>query len=230
MHESLANLLTNFCLIRANRLDVFLIEHDVGRTGRQVKEALPGGGHAVKDAQKQASLLSGTWGGLVRREILDQNCDVVDTAAELFRQRIQSLFRHVDEVLALHRSAGTQTARGCRMAPSILFIVATRIIVDASPSSCSRSCSSGSSRRRASAPGERSESSGSRHGENILLMSTWYSVPDGKSCEWWALRGADGWTGHGRSGAWSHDRLAESNRPGDGRQSRDRSRGRRCVG
>src|SRR5215469_17912125 len=151
MHESLANLLTNFCLTGANRLDVFLIEHDVGRTGRQVKDALPGGGHAVKDAQKQASLLSGTWGRLVRRVILDQNCDVVDTAAELFRQRIQRPFRHVDEVLALHRSARTQTARGYRMASSIPVIVAT-IIVDVSPSSSSYSCSSGSSRTRASAP------------------------------------------------------------------------------
>src|SRR5215467_14945881 len=169
MHESLANLLTNFCLTGANRLDVFLIEHDVGRTGRQVKDALPGGGHAVKDAQKQASLLSGRWGRLVRRVILDQNCDVVDTAAELFRQRIQSLFRDVDEVLALHRSARTQTARGYRMASSIPVIVDT-IIVDVSPSS---SCSSGSSRRRASAPaGDRGRG----------MARTFRSCPHGTLC------------------------------------------------
>jgi len=33
MYESLANLMTNFCLIEADRLNVFLIQHDVGGTG-----------------------------------------------------------------------------------------------------------------------------------------------------------------------------------------------------
>ena len=32
MYERLANLMTNFYLIRADRLNVLLIEHDVGRT------------------------------------------------------------------------------------------------------------------------------------------------------------------------------------------------------
>ena len=45
---------------------------------------------------------------MVRREILDQNRDVLDTAAELFRQRIQSFFSNVDEVFALHPSPLTQ--------------------------------------------------------------------------------------------------------------------------
>ena len=32
MYESLPNLMTNFCLIRTDRLNVFLIQDDVGRT------------------------------------------------------------------------------------------------------------------------------------------------------------------------------------------------------
>jgi hypothetical protein len=34
MYESLANLMTNFCFVGADRLNVFLIDHDVGRTSR----------------------------------------------------------------------------------------------------------------------------------------------------------------------------------------------------
>lgn len=34
VYESLANLVTNFRLIGADRLNVFLIEHDVGRADR----------------------------------------------------------------------------------------------------------------------------------------------------------------------------------------------------
>jgi hypothetical protein len=32
MYESLANLMTNLCVIGADHLNVLLIEHDVGRT------------------------------------------------------------------------------------------------------------------------------------------------------------------------------------------------------
>jgi hypothetical protein len=64
----------------------------------------------------------------VGREILDQNCDVLDATAELFRERIQSLFRNVDEVFAFHRSAPRQTADAYRIACFVLVIVVTRII------------------------------------------------------------------------------------------------------
>ncbi|PYX69785.1 MAG: hypothetical protein DMG78_21070 [Acidobacteria bacterium] len=50
-----------------------------------------------------------------------------------------------------------------------------------SSSSSSSSSSSGSSRRRTSLRAERSKQSASRLCRRILVMSTWYSVPVGKS-------------------------------------------------
>jgi len=44
MYESLPNLMTNFCLIGTDRLNVFLIQDDVG-----VKDAFLGGGNAVEN-------------------------------------------------------------------------------------------------------------------------------------------------------------------------------------
>ena len=52
VHKRLADLMSHFSLIGADRLNVLLIKHDVGRTDRNVKDALLGGWHAVKDAQK----------------------------------------------------------------------------------------------------------------------------------------------------------------------------------
>jgi hypothetical protein len=69
---------------------------------------------------------------LVRRKILDQNRDVLDAAAELFRQRIQCFLSNVNEVFALHPSPLTRTAHPHRVASVILFIVVTIIVRDAS--------------------------------------------------------------------------------------------------
>ncbi len=65
---------------------------------------------------------------MVRREILDQNRNVLDTAAELFRQRIQSFFGNLDEIFALHPSAQTHTAHSHRIASVVLLIVFTLVI------------------------------------------------------------------------------------------------------
>jgi hypothetical protein len=48
--KRLADLVADFCLARTNRFDVLLIKHDVGRTHRDIKDALLGGWDAVKDA------------------------------------------------------------------------------------------------------------------------------------------------------------------------------------
>ena len=57
VHEGLADLLADFRLARTDRFDVLLIEHYVGRTARQVKDALLGRWHAVEETQKQPPLL-----------------------------------------------------------------------------------------------------------------------------------------------------------------------------
>jgi hypothetical protein len=56
----------------------------------------------------------------------------MDAAAELFRQRIQSLFCNFDEIFALHPSPLTQTAHPHRVTSVILFIVVTLIVRDVS--------------------------------------------------------------------------------------------------
>ena len=66
------------------------------------------------------------------RKILDQNRDVLDTAAELFRQRIQSFFSNVDEIFALHPSPLTQTVHAHRVASVVPFIIVTLIVPDVS--------------------------------------------------------------------------------------------------
>jgi hypothetical protein len=56
----------------------------------------------------------------------------LDAAAELFRQRVQSLFCNLDEIFAFHPSPLTQTAPPHRVASVILFIVVTLIVRDVS--------------------------------------------------------------------------------------------------
>jgi hypothetical protein len=69
---------------------------------------------------------------LVRRKIFNEDRDVLDADAELFRQRIQSLFCNLDEIFALHPSPLTHGERPHRVASVILFIVVTFIVRDVS--------------------------------------------------------------------------------------------------
>ena len=50
MYESLSDLVSDFSLIRADRLNVFLVKHDVIRSRGQVEDASLRRRHAVKDA------------------------------------------------------------------------------------------------------------------------------------------------------------------------------------
>ena len=49
--KRLADLVADFCLVRTDRFDVLLVKHDVGRTHRNIKEALLRRWHAVKNAK-----------------------------------------------------------------------------------------------------------------------------------------------------------------------------------
>jgi hypothetical protein len=69
---------------------------------------------------------------LVRREIFNEDRDVLDADAELFRQRIQSLFCNLDEIFLLHPSPLTRGERPHRVASVIFFIVVTLIVRDVS--------------------------------------------------------------------------------------------------
>ena len=114
-------------------------------------------------------------------EIFNEDRDVLDADSELFRQRIQRLFCNLDEIFALHPSPLTQTAHPHRIASVILFIVVTHIVREVSflflivlflvwlfPKKDIAS-------RRAI------RTVWVEHCGRILLMSTWYSVPVGKS-------------------------------------------------
>jgi hypothetical protein len=69
---------------------------------------------------------------LVRRKIFNEDRDVLDADAELFRQRIQSLFCNLDEIFALHPSPLTQTAHLHGIASVVFLIVVTFIFRDVS--------------------------------------------------------------------------------------------------
>lgn len=58
MDDRQADLFAAFGFAGADRLDILLLEHDVVRSGGQVKDALLGRGHAVEDTQKQPPSLS----------------------------------------------------------------------------------------------------------------------------------------------------------------------------
>ena len=49
MYESLADLMSDFSLVGADRFNVFLIKHDVIRSPGEVKDAPPGRGNAVEN-------------------------------------------------------------------------------------------------------------------------------------------------------------------------------------
>jgi hypothetical protein len=123
MYESLADLMTHFGLARADRLNILLIKHNVIWSCGEVEDAPLRCRHAVKDAQKQPPLLPQLGWSLVRRKIFNEDRDVLDADAELFRQRIQSLFCNLDEIFALHPSPLTHEERPHRVASVILFIV-----------------------------------------------------------------------------------------------------------
>lgn len=59
----------------------------------------------------------------MRRKIPDQNRDVLDTAAELFRERIQGLFCNLNEILSLHHSPLAQAVHLHRVASIVLLFV-----------------------------------------------------------------------------------------------------------
>ena len=124
MDESLANLMTNFCLARTDRFDILLVKHDVGGPDRKIKDAPLRGGHSVENAQKQPPLLPPLGWFLMGRKILDKNRNVLDTAAKFFWQRIQGFFSNVDEFFAFHASPTGAWARSLRVAVLILDIIA----------------------------------------------------------------------------------------------------------
>jgi hypothetical protein len=132
MYESLANLMSDSSLVRADRFNILLIKHDVIRSYGEVEDAPLRRRHAVENPQKQSSVLPLLGWSLVRRKISDEDRDVLDPDLELFRQRIQSLFCNLDEIFALHPSPLTQTAHLHRVASVILFIVVTLIVRDVS--------------------------------------------------------------------------------------------------
>ena len=104
MYESLANLMTNFRLIGADRLNVLLIKHDVSWTYRNIKDALLRRWHSMKDAQKQSPLLAELGWCLVGRKILDEDRDVMDTAPKFFWERVERLLNNLDESFVVHLS------------------------------------------------------------------------------------------------------------------------------
>jgi hypothetical protein len=57
MDDCAADLFTDFGFAGADSFNILLIQHDVIRPGREVKYALLGRGHAMKETQKQFPLL-----------------------------------------------------------------------------------------------------------------------------------------------------------------------------
>ena len=108
VYKRLADLIADFSLIGADRFNVLLIENDVGRNHRKIKNASLSCGHAVENAEKKPSLFSRLGRFLFGRKILDKNRDVLDTVAEFLRQRIQRFLCNLDELFALHPSTAEE--------------------------------------------------------------------------------------------------------------------------
>ena len=104
VNERQADLFADFGLVRADRFNILLIKHEVIRSRRQVKYALLGRGHAVKETQKQPPVLPRMWRWLVGRHIFHQNSNVTDATAEFLWQRVESLLDYLDEMFTLHPS------------------------------------------------------------------------------------------------------------------------------
>src|SRR5208337_2784823 len=120
MNDRPADLFADFGLAGADRFNIFLIEHDVIGSRRQVKYALPGRGYAVEETQKQPLALSRSPCWLVRRQILHQNSNVTNAAAKFLWERVERLLDYLGEMFALHpsptaisKSALTPSSRRC---------------------------------------------------------------------------------------------------------------------
>ena len=108
--------MSDFCLVRTDRLNILLIKHDVIRSRGEVEDAPLRRRHAVKRCLEATAVLPRLGSSLVRRKVLNENGDVLDTAAKFLRQRIQSLFCNLNEIFALHPSPTEARARSLGVA------------------------------------------------------------------------------------------------------------------
>lgn len=102
MNDGTPDLLADFGLAGADRFDVLLVQHNVIRPGGQVEGALLCSGHAMEQSQKKPPSRSRQRRWLIGWGVLDEHGDIADTAAELFRKRVEHLRDHLDEMVALH--------------------------------------------------------------------------------------------------------------------------------
>src|SRR5262245_8977727 len=104
MDDRQTDLFADFGFAGADRFNVLLIKHDVIGPRRQVKDALPGHGYSMENAESQPPLLPRPRRWLVRRRILEQNRNVMHATAKFLRERVEHLLDYLGETFTLHPS------------------------------------------------------------------------------------------------------------------------------
>jgi len=108
MEHGLPDLMADFCFIPADRLDIFLVQDDAVRSRAEVEYAYLGGGYTLENSKQQSAFggtdMSGVSKGSLERPrpILHEHREIVDSLAELRRNRIQRFLNQMNEVLPPH--------------------------------------------------------------------------------------------------------------------------------
>ncbi|MGC1452149.1 MAG: hypothetical protein WA830_19125 [Candidatus Sulfotelmatobacter sp.] len=111
VEHGLPNLITNVSFVRADRLDIFLVEDDAVRSYAKIEHTFLGGRYTLEDSQNETACLAGTdllpkctWSLAQPWPVLNNYRKVVDPFSELRWKRVQHFPDKLDEVLPLHHA------------------------------------------------------------------------------------------------------------------------------
>jgi hypothetical protein len=107
----LPDFMTDFCVVPADRFDIFLVQDDTVRPGAKVEHTFLRGRHTLKNSHQQAMGLVGadfpskpprfrahSW------SILNDYREIMDPLSEFHRKRVQHFLHQPNEVFPLHRA------------------------------------------------------------------------------------------------------------------------------
>jgi hypothetical protein len=100
---------TDFCVVPADRFDIFLVEDDAVRFGAKIEHAFLRGRHTLENSHQQAAGLAGSdlptkpvWFSAHPWPVLNNYREIVDPLSEFHRKRVQHFLHQSNEVFPLH--------------------------------------------------------------------------------------------------------------------------------